>query len=82
MELRMVTKEEVEAKENLPTSATAEVSIRRLQNFKLGSAKGTWTLKSGGKTLASGKVALDKDGLLTVGKLPLSTTPAVLSISK
>jgi hypothetical protein len=82
MELKMVTKEEVKGKEALPASATAEVSLRRLQSFKLGSKKGAWTLKQGGKTLASGTVGLDADGLLTIGKIPLSTEPAVLSISK
>ena len=82
IELRMVTKEEVGAKEEMPTSATAEVSLRRLQNFKLGSKGGSWKLASGGKTLASGKAKLDANGLLTLGKLPLSTEPAVLSISQ
>ena len=82
IELRMVSKEEVKAKKDLPTSATAEVSLRRLQNFKPGSTKAKWTLKSGGKTLASSQAGLDENGLLTIGKLPLSTTPAVLSISK
>ena len=82
MELRMVTKEEIGAKEEMPTTATAEVSLRRLQNFKLGSNEGTWTLKAGGKTLKSGKVGLDANGLLTIGELPLSTEPAVLTIFK
>ena len=87
IELRMVTKEEVlgknaKSKLEMPTSATAEVSLRRLQNFKLGSSEGTWTLKAGGKTLKSGKVGLDANGLLTIGELPFSTEPAVLSISK
>lgn len=85
MELWMVTREEVNAhkkEKDLPTSATAEVSLRRLQNFKLGSEKGTWTLKQGGKTLASGTAGVDASGLLIIGKLPLSTEPAVLSISK
>lgn len=82
MELRMVTKEEVGAKEDLPTNGTAEISIRRLQNFKLGSKEGRWVLKQGSSTLASGKVSPDTDGLLTVGKLPLSTEPAILSIGQ
>ncbi|MFT5905280.1 MAG: poly(3-hydroxybutyrate) depolymerase [Cryomorphaceae bacterium] len=87
MELRMVTKEEVLGKNKkrkleVPADATAEVSLRRLQNFKLGSKKGTWTLKAGGKTLKSGKVSLDANGLLTIGKLPLSNEPAVLTISQ
>ena len=82
MELKMVTKEEVGAKTDMPASAKAEVSIRRLQNFKLGSSQGSWSLKSGGKTLGSGKVKLDADGLLTIGQVPLSTEPAVLTISK
>ena len=77
----MVTNDEVKGKD-LPSSATAEVSLRRLQNFKLGSMKGSWTLKVGGKTLESGKVQLDENGLLNVGKLPISTEPAILSISK
>lgn len=82
MELKMVTKEEVNGKEDLPTSATAEVSLRRLQNFKLGTKQGTWTLKRGDVTLESGKVGLDANGLLTIGKLPLSNEPAVLTISQ
>ena len=80
MELRMVTKEEVKAAVDLPTNATAEVSLRRLQNFKLGTKEGRWILKQGDKTLGSGKVSLDANGLLTIGKLPISTEPAVLSV--
>ena len=78
----MVTKEEVNGKEDLPGSASAEVSLRRLQNFKLGSRLETWTLKRGGATMQSGKVSLDANGLLTIGKLPLSNEPAVLTISQ
>jgi dienelactone hydrolase len=81
MELKMVTKEEVGAKEDLPTSATAEVSIRRLQNLKLGPKQGKWILKRGDTTLGSGKVSPDANGLLTIGELPLSTEPAVLSVA-
>ena len=80
MELRMVTQEEVGAKEGLPTSGKAEVSLRRLQSFKLGSKEGKWILKQGDTTLGSGKVSLDANGLLTIGELPLSTEPAVLSV--
>ena len=56
--------------------------LRGLQNFKLGSKQGTWTLKRGDATVESGKVSLDANGLLTIGKLPLSNEPAVLTISQ
>jgi hypothetical protein len=65
----------------MPDAATTDVTLRRLQQFKVEAARSyTWQLARDGQTLASGQVTPDLANLLTIPKLPLTTVPAELSI--
>jgi len=66
---------------NVPRQATADVTLRRLQQFKAEPGRTyTWQLTSGGKTIGSGNVTPDSANLLTILKVPLSASPAELSL--
>jgi poly(3-hydroxybutyrate) depolymerase len=88
MELRMVSREELKISDNeknkitIPTEATAEVSLRRLQNFKPGQRACSWQLKRGDTTVKTGKGVVDSNGVLVLGELPLSKEPAILTLSR
>ena len=61
-----------------PSTAKADVAVRRLQRFQIKSGdKIRWTF---GKQ--KGEATVGNDGLLNVGRLSLSTKPEVLTISK
>ena len=65
----------------MPDTATADVTLRRLQQFKPQPAKSyAWQETRDGQTLASGKATPDAAGLLTLPQIALSTTPAELSL--
>lgn len=62
----------------IPTEATADVSLRRLQSFRVGAGdKLHWTMGS-----ASGEVQADAAGLITIPKLKVTNEPATLSVAK
>jgi hypothetical protein len=66
---------------DMPNSATADVTPRRLQQFKV--APGTtyaWTVSQDGKVLASGDVTPDLANLLTIPKVPLTLAPVELAL--
>jgi poly(3-hydroxybutyrate) depolymerase len=65
----------------MPDRATADVTPRRLQRFKVtpGSAY-TWTATQDGKVVASGSVTPDLANLLTLPKIPLGLGPTEISI--
>ena len=66
---------------SMPETATADVTFRRLQAFKVvpGKIYG-WQLIRKGKTVASGKVVPDAVNLLTISNVMVSVAPAELSI--
>ena len=65
----------------MPTSATADITLRRLQKFKIQPGKSyTWHVSRDGRRVASGKVNSDAVNLLTIPQLELTTTPAELSV--
>jgi hypothetical protein len=67
---------------DMPDTATADVTLRRLQNFKVEAGKTyAWKLVREGRPLASGEVTPDAANLLTIPKLTLTTTVAELSVS-
>jgi hypothetical protein len=66
---------------NMPYKATADVTLRRLQHFKV--TPGTtcaWTISQDGKVLASGDVTPDLANLLTIPKVPLTLAPVELAL--
>ena len=79
LELRLVTAEELKSKFfTPPTTATADVAIRRLQRFTVRPGdKVKWTFGD-----QKGEATVGADGLLAVGKLTISAEPAVLTVTK
>lgn len=65
----------------MPSGSTADVTLRRLQSFKVEPGKTyAWKLARKGKQVASGKITPDAANLLTIPHLTLSTTPAELTV--
>jgi hypothetical protein len=65
----------------MPDSATADVTLRRLQQFKVTpGASYTWTVSQDGKVVASGDVAPDTANLLTIPQVPLTLAPVELAL--
>ena len=65
----------------MPDAATADVTLRRLQKFKMEAGKSyTWQLAREGSVLAAGKVSPESGSLPTISKVPLSTERAELTI--
>ena len=79
LELRLVTAEELKSKFfTPPTTATADVAIRRLQRFTVRPGdKVKWTFGD-----QKGEATVGADGLLAVGKLTISAEPAVLTVTR
>ncbi|MEJ6779113.1 MAG: hypothetical protein QNK86_06525, partial [Akkermansiaceae bacterium] len=75
IDLRIVNKTE------RSNTARTAVSFRRLQSFKT-KARQTyqWSLSRDGKLLQSGSVKADQSGLLTIGNILLSGSPARMTI--
>ncbi len=62
----------------IPTEATADVSVRRLQNLKVASGETIrWTFGA-----ANGEVKADTTGCITIPKLKITSEPVTLSIRK
>lgn len=81
MQLRLVTKNELKKPVDTPVSAVADVSLRRLQNFKIDkNAKYKWTMTRNKKALQTGQIGPDKQGLITIKGLGIQTQPTVLTI--
>ncbi len=65
----------------MPDSATADITLRRLQSFKVTPAGTyTWKLARGGKVVASGRISPDVASLLTIPHVVLTVEPAELSV--
>jgi pimeloyl-ACP methyl ester carboxylesterase len=77
MELRLVQQTELSAPITLPQEATADVSLRRLQQFKVQTQKTyVWTFGSN----QSGEVRSDAAGLLTFPRVVISARPGQLTV--
>lgn len=79
IELRLATKDELKTKLfETPAKSTADVSIRRLQNFKIHPNESVkWSFGS-----KSGIVQADKNGLVTIPGLTICNDSCVLSLEK
>lgn len=76
-----ITHPEVKTPPKMPDAATADVTLRRLQQFKVEAGKSyAWQLARAGTVLASGSVSPDVNKLLTISKVPLTIEPAELTI--
>jgi hypothetical protein len=66
---------------SMPDTATADVTFRRLQQFKIQPDKSyTWKISRDGKAVASGKAKPDASNLLTIPQVSLTTAPCELSL--
>lgn len=69
---------DLKTKFTIPTESTADVSLRRLQTLKVAPGeKVRWTFGA-----ASGKVAADANGLVTIPRLRITAEPTVLNVTK
>lgn len=67
----------------MPEKATADVTPRRLQRFKIQSGQRyAWELRRDGQAVASGQASADAMSLLTIPNVALSTSPATLTLTK
>lgn len=77
MQLRLVTSKELKKPYEVPKDSTADITLRRLQNFKVDkTAKYKWTMDS-----QSGIVTPDKQGIITIKGIKIQAQPAVLTIA-
>lgn len=79
MEIRLATAEELQSKLfDIPAESTADISLRRLQNFKAQpNEEIKWQFGSN-----SGVVRADKNGLITIPELSVTDKPSVLTLEK
>jgi hypothetical protein len=65
----------------MPATATADITLRRLQKFKIQPGESyTWHVSRDGRPAASGRVNSDAVNLLTIPRVELTTTPVELSV--
>jgi pimeloyl-ACP methyl ester carboxylesterase len=65
----------------MPDTSTTDITLRRLQSFKVTLGRTyTWRLVRGGRLAASGKTSPDGANLLTIPHVTLSVIPAELSV--
>lgn len=78
MSLFLVSAAELKTKFEIPKKASADVTLRRLQNFQLKPSDAfKWTFGA-----AKGEGKADAQGLITIPALKMSAEPATLSINK
>ena len=82
MELRLVRLDELGKPAAIPKQATADVTLRRLQNFKTKAGMSyAWRMTRQGNQLQAGTQVANKDGLLTFPKVVIGA-PAILSVTQ
>ena len=82
MELRLVANTELGKPASIPAQSTADVTLRRLQAFKVTTgAAYTWKLVREGKALQAGETRPDAKGLLTFPRLKIQAAPAQLHVA-
>ena len=65
----------------MPDAATADITLRRLQQFKIQSGRTyVWQISREGHPIASGRITPDAVNLLTIPKVELTIIPAELSV--
>ena len=83
MELRLVKQTELKRPIETPALATADVTLRRLQQFHVQPGKTyQWQMVTDNqRPIQSGTVTTDADGLLTIRQLKITDTPGQLQIA-
>jgi len=72
---------EIKTPPAMPNTATADITLRRFQQFKLQPGQTyTWKISREGRPLASGKLTPDAVNLLTIPNVELTTLPADSSL--
>lgn len=67
--------------QSMPASATADITLRRLQQFKIRAGQiYVWRLSRDGHVVASGKARPDAMSRLTIPRLTITTIPMDLSV--
>jgi len=83
IELRLIKGSELKKQAEVPGRSTADVSLRRLQQFETEAKKPyRWRLVRAGKAVRSGKVEADETGLVTIEKLEITSVPANLVLER
>ncbi|MDB5387896.1 MAG: hypothetical protein JWM11_3542 [Planctomycetaceae bacterium] len=78
MSLSLVTPNDLKTKFEIPKEASADVTLRRLQNFRLKPGDTFhWTFG-----IAKGEGKADVEGLVTIPALKISAEPATLTVTK
>ena len=81
MELRLVKRTEIGKAEEIPSESTADVTLRRLQEFKVGPGESfNWKVVVDKKTLQKGLAKADNKGLLTIPGIKITAKPLHLEI--
>ncbi|MFT5127265.1 MAG: putative esterase [Rhodothermales bacterium] len=81
MELRLIKSAELKNAINAPQQATADVTLRRIQKFRISpGAKIEWSLIREGKVLNTGKIETNANGNVTVPELTITDGPSQLHI--
>ena len=67
----------------MPDISTADITLRRLQSFKVEPGRTyIWKLVRGGKQEASGKLSPDAANLLTIPNVAVTVVPAELTVTQ
>jgi hypothetical protein len=85
MELRLIGKDELHDAHEMacPTTATADVTLRRLQRFTLpAGTRFSWKMIANGRIRQSGESTVDATGSLTIPGLVIETAAAELRIGR
>lgn len=82
MELRLVRKEELTTPIETPIEAEADVTLRRLQNFRVKPSETyRWQMLQNGQVVQTGDVKADAKSVLTISNVQISATPSNLEIT-
>jgi len=74
---------EVKTPPSMPATATADITLRRLQQFEVEQNRSyIWRTTRGGRQTASGRVIGDAFRLLTIPKVDLATEPTELTVQE
>ncbi|MBR5758089.1 MAG: hypothetical protein IKX88_05795, partial [Thermoguttaceae bacterium] len=79
IELRLATNDELKSTIfKIPAESSADVSLRRLQEFCVSPGKTVaWTFGD-----RSGEVQADKNGLVTIPSLTITSVPQILTLTR
>lgn len=81
LELRLLKPSEIKSAMTFPMESIADVTLRRFQRFEVTAGKDySWQLQREGVVAAKGNAQPNATGLLTIPKLTITQTPAVLNL--